>query len=136
MASSDSDSDLTLDLVPDLAKRVRGPTSQAHFHWLSGLHPIGAGRSCHYHVSQVEEGNMIKLDANTFWLDLHGVLMFVVLLFSAFLVGCIYFVKDPDDTIVSRLKISATVSFVLLMGLMISGIVPDTAFGSGATFTH
>jgi hypothetical protein len=79
---------------------------------------------------------MIKLNANTFWLDLHGVLMFVVLLFSAFLVGCIYFVKDPDQTIVYRLKVSAAVSFLLLIGLMISGIVPDTAFGSGSTFSY
>lgn len=72
---------------------------------------------------------------NTLWLDLHGLLMFIILIFSAFLFGAIFFSKDPDAKLVRRLKISAGVTFAALMLLMISGIVPDTNFGSGSTFS-
>jgi len=61
--------------------------------------------------------------------------MFLTLIFGAFLVGALFFVKEPSDQQVQRLKISGVVTFVLLLGLMITGIVPDMAFGSGATFT-
>ena len=79
---------------------------------------------------------MFNVGSNTFWLDLHGLLMFLLLIFTAFLFGAIFFSKAPDEQLVRRLKISSAAAFVLLMLLMISGIVPDTNFGSGATFTH
>ena len=79
---------------------------------------------------------MFTFGPNTFWLNLHGLLMFLLLIFAAFLFGAIYFAHDPDARLVWRLKISCAVTFVLLMLLMISGIVPDINFGSGDTFTY
>ncbi len=79
---------------------------------------------------------MFTIGPNTFWLDLHGLLMFLVLVFAAFLFGAIFFSKEPDERLVRRLKISSAVTFVLLMLLMITGMIPDINFASGATFTH
>ncbi len=79
---------------------------------------------------------MFNIGPNTFWLDLHGLLMFLILIFSAFLFGAIFFAKDPDERLVRRLKISAVAAFVLLMLLMITGMIPDINFAAGATFTH
>ena len=64
----------------------------------------------------------------TFWLGLHGLLMFLLLVFAAFLFGAIFFSKDPDARTVRRLKISAVGTFVGLLALMISGIIPDIGF--------
>lgn len=72
---------------------------------------------------------------NTLWLGLHGVLMFIILVFSAFLFGAIFFTKDPDAATVRRLKISAAVTFTALLLLMISGIVPDIGFGNPDSFS-
>jgi hypothetical protein len=72
---------------------------------------------------------------NTLWLGLHGFLMFVILVFSAFLFGAIFFTKTPDPRTVRRLKISAAVTFGALLLLMISGIIPDIGFGYPNTFT-
>jgi len=74
---------------------------------------------------------MFGLGWNTVLLDLHGVLMFVTLIFSAFLFGAIFFVRQPDAVMVRRLKVSSIVAFVGLLGLMITGIIPDISFGSG-----
>ena len=78
---------------------------------------------------------MFKFTWNTAWLDVHGLLMFVILIFGAFLFAGIYFSKQPDATLVRRLKISGVITFAALIGLMISGIVPDIGFGSGAAFS-
>jgi hypothetical protein len=78
---------------------------------------------------------MFGLGWNTVLLDLHGVLMFVTLIFSAFLFGAIFFVRQPDALMVRRLKVSSIVAFVGLLGLMITGIIPDISFGSGGTFS-
>jgi hypothetical protein len=72
---------------------------------------------------------------NTLWLDIHGLLMFLVLIFAAFLFGAIYFSKEPDAKTVRRLKISSAGTFVALLALMITGIFPDTGFGAGAAFS-
>ncbi len=79
---------------------------------------------------------MFGIGLNTIWLDLHGLLMFLVLVFAAFLFGAIFFSKEPDERLVRRLKISSVVTFVLLMLLMITGMIPDINFAAGATFTH
>jgi hypothetical protein len=76
---------------------------------------------------------------NTLWLGLHGLLMFIILVFAAFLFGAIFFTKTPDPRTVRRIKISAAVTFAALLLLMISGIIPDIGFGnvsSFATTTH
>ena len=67
---------------------------------------------------------------NTLWLGLHGLLMFVILVFSAFLFGAIFFTREPDARTVRRLKISAAVTFTALLLLMISGIIPDIGFAT------
>lgn len=79
---------------------------------------------------------MFTIGPNTFWLDMHGLVMFLLLIFAAFLFGAIFFSKEPDERLVRRLKISSAATFVLLMVLMITGIIPDINFGSGANFTH
>lgn len=79
--------------------------------------------------------DLFKFGPNTFWLDVHGLLMFVILIFAAFLFGAIFFTKDADEKMVRRLKISSAVTFVALMLLMISGIIPDTGFGDGSAFS-
>lgn len=76
----------------------------------------------------------VTLGWNTFWLDLHGLLMFLVLVFSAFLFGAIYFAKNPDARTARRLKISAVGTFVALVALIITGMIPDIAF-AGSAFT-
>jgi hypothetical protein len=79
---------------------------------------------------------MFGIGPNTIWLDLHGLLMFLILIFAAFLFGAIFFAKEPDARLVRRLKISSAATFVLLMVLMITGMIPDINFAAGATFTH
>ena len=55
---------------------------------------------------------MFDIGPNTFLLDLHGLLMFLVLIFSSFLFGAIYFPRGVDASHVFRLKISSAVAFV------------------------
>lgn len=78
---------------------------------------------------------MFGIGRHTVWLDMHGLLMFLTLIFGAYLFGAIYFARDPSEEHVRRLKISGVVTFALFLLLMISGIVPDAAFDSGATFS-
>src|SRR5260370_35849684 len=79
---------------------------------------------------------MFGIGPNTIWLDLHGLLMFLILIFAAFLFGAIFFAKEPDARLVRRLKISSAATFVLLMVLMITGMIPDINFAAGGPFTH
>lgn len=74
----------------------------------------------------------IELGPDTFWLDLHGMMMFIILVFSAFLFGAIFFAKTADAVLVRRLKLSAAVTFAALLLLIISGIIPDIGFTAGA----
>ena len=78
---------------------------------------------------------MIELGRKTFWLDLHGFLMFVVLVFGAFLFGAVFFGQQPDSRFVRRLQISAWVTVAGLFALCITGIVPDASFDTGARFS-
>ena len=83
----------------------------------------------------VTGSSLIELGPKTFWLDLHGFLMFVVLVFGAFLFGAVFFRQQPDSWFVRRLRISAIVTVVGLFGLCITGIIPDASFDSGARFS-
>jgi hypothetical protein len=59
---------------------------------------------------------------NTLWLGLHRFLMFIILMFAAFLFGAIFFTKNPD------VKTGAGAEDLRRMFgalLMISGIIPD-----------
>jgi hypothetical protein len=77
----------------------------------------------------------MQIGWNTFWLDLHGLFMFGTLIFGAFLFGAVYFGKDPDEKFLRRLRISAVATVLMILGLIVTGIIPDTAFGAGATFS-
>jgi hypothetical protein len=77
----------------------------------------------------------VSLGWHTLWLDLHGLLMFVILVFAAFLFGAIFFSKEPDALMVRRLKVSAIVTFGALLALMVTGMIPDTGFASGSQFS-
>jgi hypothetical protein len=61
--------------------------------------------------------------------------MFIILVFSAFLFGAIFFTRTPDARTVRRLKVSAAVTFAALLLLMISGIIPDIGFGNVPSFS-
>ena len=71
---------------------------------------------------------------NTALLAIHGAAMLISLVFSAFLFGAIYFIREPTPTLVRRLKISSAVAFGFLLLLMVTGIIPDTQFGNPALF--
>jgi hypothetical protein len=47
---------------------------------------------------------------NTLWLGLDGFLMFIILVFAAFLFGATFFTKNPEAKTVRRLRISAACS--------------------------
>lgn len=81
------------------------------------------------------EGTWWPMGPNTALLALHGASMLIALIFSAFLFGAIYFIKEPTPTLVRRLKISSAVAFVFLIILMVTGIIPDTQFGNPALFS-
>jgi tetrahydromethanopterin S-methyltransferase subunit E len=89
---------------------------------------------CAVFVATVNWGP-IRLGWRTLWLDVHGLLTFLVLVFAAFLFGAIFFTKDPDARTVRRLKISAIGTFAALLALMITGMIPDTAFSAGSVFS-
>ncbi len=73
---------------------------------------------------------MFGIGPNTFWLDLHGLLMFLILIFAAFLFGAIFFSKEPDARLVRRLKISSAATFILLM--LLPGALLSSAAGQPA----
>lgn len=79
---------------------------------------------------------MFNIGINTLWTDLHGMLMILLLMAVAFLFGVIFFAKEADKNLLRWLKLCSVVSFVLVMLLMISGMIPDVHFDAGATFTH
>jgi hypothetical protein len=50
--------------------------------------------------------------------------------------GAIYLSSQADERLVRRLKWLSIFSFVLVVLLLITGILPDINFGFGATFTY
>ena len=77
----------------------------------------------------------MEIGWNTFWLDLHGAVMIIALSAAAFGLGVVLMGKDPSDRLISGLKWSGVLTFGGFLALVITGIVPDTAFGAGATFS-
>jgi hypothetical protein len=72
---------------------------------------------------------------NELLLSVHGLVFILIVGFAAYIFGAIYFEKTPDKTFIKRLKLSALLTFILVLALMISGMLPYTNFGSGATLT-
>jgi len=71
---------------------------------------------------------------NTLMLQLHRFVMILILMFAAFLFGAILFTRDPDEKMVRRLKISSIVTFVGVLLLMLTGLIPDLSFGTTSLF--
>lgn len=78
---------------------------------------------------------LFGLGPNELLLSIHGLIFILIVGFASYIFGAIYFKRIESETYVKRLKISALVTFLLVLGLMISGMLPDTNFGSGATLT-
>ena len=79
---------------------------------------------------------MFGIGPNTLLLNLHGLFMILMTIFSAFLFGAIYFSHEASPQLVYRLKVSSIVAFLMLIGLIITGIIPDIAMGTGAAYSH
>lgn len=76
-----------------------------------------------------------ELGSNTMWIGSHGLVMQLVLIALAFLFGAIWFAKQADDRLLGGLKAASLVTFLGLVLLMITGIVPDIGFEKGASFS-
>ena len=76
-----------------------------------------------------------EMGTNTMWIGSHGFLMSVVLIGLAFLFGAIAFSRQADDRLVRGLKAASMATFIALLLLMITGIVPDIGFEKGASFS-
>jgi hypothetical protein len=76
-----------------------------------------------------------EIGSNTMWLGAHGMLMLVILISLAFLFGAIWFSRRADEQLVRGLKAASMTTFIALVLLMITGLVPDIGFGEGASFS-
>jgi hypothetical protein len=76
--------------------------------------------------------SLFGLGPNELMLSIHGLVFILIVGFASYVFGGIYFTKEPSKAFVTRLKFSALFTFLLTLGLMISGILPDVNFGSGA----
>jgi hypothetical protein len=76
------------------------------------------------------------LGPNELMLSIHGLLFILIVGFASYVFGGIYFTKEPSQAFLTRLKLSALVTFLLVFGLMITGVIPDAnGFAAGATLT-
>ena len=76
-----------------------------------------------------------EVGRNTLWLDTHGLLMLAVLVFGAFLCGALWFARQADDRLVRGLKAASLLTFLALVLLTFTGLVPDVQFEKGAGFS-
>lgn len=73
---------------------------------------------------------------NSFLLDLHSFLVFLVLTVLMAVFGGILISKQADKKTVGWLKILSVVAVFLVVLLIVTGIVPDMAYTSGANLTY
>ena len=76
-----------------------------------------------------------EIGSNTMWLGAHGLLMLLILVCLAFLFGALCFSRQADEKLVRTLKATSMINLVALLALMITGLVPDIGFGTGASFS-
>jgi len=76
-----------------------------------------------------------EVGPNTMWLGAHGMLMLVVLVGLAFLLGAIGLPRRADERLVRGLKAAGALTFLALIALTITGLVPDIGFERGAAFS-
>ena len=79
--------------------------------------------------------SFLGLGPNETLLSVHGLVFILIVGFASYVFGGIYFTKDPDRAFILRLKFSALITFILTLGLMVSGILPDTNFGDATLLT-
>jgi hypothetical protein len=79
--------------------------------------------------------SLFGLGPNELLLSIHGLVFILIVGFASYIFGAIYFTKEPSKSFMTRLKISSLVTFLLVVGLLVSGILPDINFGSGSTLT-
>lgn len=79
--------------------------------------------------------SFLGLGPNELMLSIHGLLFILIVGFASYTFGGIYFTKETSSTFVFRLKFSALVTFLLTLGLMISGMLPDVSFGDATLLT-
>lgn len=79
--------------------------------------------------------SFLGLGPNELMLSLHGLLFILIVGFASYTFGGIYFTKEAGPTFVFRLKFSALMTFLLTLGLMVSGILPDINFGDATLLT-
>lgn len=72
------------------------------------------------------------LGPNELMLSIHGLFFILIVGFASYMFGAIYFKRILSDVYMTRLKVSALITLLLVLGLMVSGILPDVNFGSGA----
>ncbi len=83
--------------------------------------------------------SLFGLGPNELLLSVHGLLFILIVGFASYVFGAIYFTKEPNKTFMTRLKVSSLVTFFLVVGLLVSGVLPDVNFGSGvltASYTN
>ena len=76
-----------------------------------------------------------EVGSNTMWLGAHGMIMLVILISSAFLFGAVWFSRQADEQLLRGLKVAGMATFIALVLLMISGLVPDVGFDKGGSFS-
>jgi len=76
-----------------------------------------------------------ELGSNTMWIGVHGFLMTVILICLAFLFGVIWCSRQADERLVRGLKAASMITFLSLLLLMITGLIPDIGFEKGAAFS-
>lgn len=73
---------------------------------------------------------------DTILLDLHSLLVFLTLTVLMTVFGGILMSRQADKKTIGWLKILSVVEVVLVVLLVVTGIVPDMAFSSGANLTY
>jgi hypothetical protein len=79
--------------------------------------------------------SFLGLGPNELMLSIHGLFFILIVGFGSYTFGAIYFKRFESEVYMTRLKISSLVTFLMVLGLMISGILPDINFGSGAVLS-
>ena len=76
-----------------------------------------------------------EIGPNSLWLGAHGMFMLLVVVGIAFLFGALAFARTADDRLVRGLKAASALTLLALLGLTVTGLVPDVLFEKGAFFS-
>jgi hypothetical protein len=76
-----------------------------------------------------------EVGPNTLWLDAHGMLMVIVIASLAFVAGALWFAQKADRRLLRGLAVASAFTFLAVVGLTLTGLVPDVAFEKGDMFS-